>query len=704
MLMNSLFVASALISIAVATAAAPDDQLRITPPRAAAVADDDVRANLQVLAARGCIDSVEDWATELAPGTRVSGNRAATLLRKLAGLSAPVASTEEAISQLAARRVITSPAFWRQHAVADSTCSADDLAVVVRRVVARFWKPIPLPASFAAPPLQPLTPRTMRDRYDVVIAGAGTGGCGAAVQAARMGCSVLLVEETDLVGGQAFAAGVTSMDEGKPLIRERGLYRELCGLIQAHYAPLGVDFVTAYWQNTPAAEPHVGRDLLLRMLGHANTIGAVDLVTAARVTKVHKQGNAVEGVDIETLSPPSFTRPVSCSILIDATEWGDVIPLTGARYRTGNCTSDAVDERRQVQQLTWTAVVKRYAEGVPTELRVSTPPPGYAVYLPRFRTSVVRGEPGDITAPPRGTPWSWSRLIGYRGMPDSLQREPNGGITRTHLNFNNDHPVTVADVEDPVRRRETCRDALVKTLCLLHYVQTELGHDDWSVADDEGFDTPLHRAEIEELIAARPELATFRDVLRHFPVMPYVRESRRIIGVSTLRAREIERRPGTPVQFPDTVALADYAIDLHGSMTEDNLEQGLDRADDMPTKFGDRGLGPFAIPFRCFVPETIDGLLAAEKNISQSRLVNGATRLQPSTLNMGQAAGAIAALAVRQQRPPRAVDPADVQQVLLAAGCPLAIAPVSAPRGSEAWVAEQRAALGKAAPSARFQP
>lgn len=50
--------------------------------------------------------------------------------------------------------------------------------------------------------------------YSVVVAGAGTGGISAAIQAARMGSKVLLTEETDLLGGQIGAAGVTSTDIG----------------------------------------------------------------------------------------------------------------------------------------------------------------------------------------------------------------------------------------------------------------------------------------------------------------------------------------------------------------------------------------------------------------------------------------------------------------------------------------------------------
>src|SRR5215470_16856947 len=50
--------------------------------------------------------------------------------------------------------------------------------------------------------------------FDVVVVGAGIGGSAAAIQAARLGARVAVVEETDCVGGQMNCAGVTSMDEG----------------------------------------------------------------------------------------------------------------------------------------------------------------------------------------------------------------------------------------------------------------------------------------------------------------------------------------------------------------------------------------------------------------------------------------------------------------------------------------------------------
>lgn len=518
-------------------------------------------------------------------------------------------------------------------------------------------------------------PVELKEQYDVVIAGAGTGGFGAAVQAVRMGASVLLLEETDWIGGQMNAAAVTSMDEGGTLVRERGLYREFCAQVEAYYEPLGKSPETAYGGSHICLEPRVGQKLLYAMIERARGRGTLDVILRATVTKVLKQGDTVTGVVVEQATPSGKqTRTIRSRVLIDATEWGDVIPLTGARYRVGNCTSDAIDPQRKIQMLTWTAVIKRYPEGVPAELRMANPPPGYTDKVRQyFANTLVDGD--KVSS--KTKPWTWATFLSYRAMPDSSQPGNWPVITRTHMNYNNDYEARIADVESSVSRLKTCRAARLKTLHLLYYVQTALGKADWSVANDEGYDTPFNREQIDQWIQDQPELAPYRPILYHFSVMAYARESRRIIGQHTLTAREIERSAGRPVQFPHTVALGDYAVDLHGSATPALLEPGLDRPEDIPHAFGNRGVGPFAIPFECFIPEKVDGFLPAEKNLSQSRLANGATRLQPSTMLMGQAAGAIAALAVKHHCRPRDVDPVLVQCALLDARTTLLITPLS---------------------------
>lgn len=663
--------------------------ITLATPLCAATSPQQIAHDITALTDSKIVSDAAYWWEHLADGGKCDGAKVAVLITEIARMLEPGTTAEDALAVLSARGMIGTPDYWQQHAVAGGICDSKNVSILFNRAATRL--PVPIPASVNATPLPILSAEKIRDHYDIVIAGAGTGGCGAAVQAARMGKSVLLLEETDWIGGQMNAAAVTSMDEGGTLVRERGLYREWCGMIAAHYRPLGIDCETAYWHRHVCVEPRVGRTLLRTLLGDARgDKGILDLVCQARVIGVTKSGDQITGVKIECVSPTGkTTHEVSSKILIDATEWGDVIPLTGARYRTGNCISGEIDPARHIQSITWTAVVKQYPDGVPDTLRVTTTPPDYAKYAKSFAKGLVLGLDDDVKRPPKGTAWGFDRFIGYRGMPDSSRPPAGRVITRTHLNYSNDQPATIADLEDPTVRIATCRTAIVKTLCLLHYIQTEIGKSDWSVANDEGFDTPYNRAQMDEFIASQPDLAPYRAVLYHFSIMPYARESRRIIGIKTLTAHEIERVKAKPIQFPNTVAIGDYAVDLHGSMSAPYLELDLDHEEDIPHKFGERGVGPFAIPFECFIPEKIDGFLPAEKNISQSRMVNGATRLQPHTMLMGQAAGAIAALAIEQGIQPRALDPIAVQNVLLDAGCPLTIDAVAAPRDTPEWKAQQ---------------
>ena len=73
------------------------------------------------------------------------------------------------------------------------------------------------------------------------------------------------------------------------------------------------------------------------------------------------------------------------------------------------------------------------------------------------------------------------------------------------------------------------------------------------------------------------------------------------------------------------------------------------------------------------ISKNIEGLIAAEKNLSMSRLAASALRLQPITMMTGQAAGVLAALSVQKGIPPREVKYEDVRRVLIEAGVNLSL-------------------------------
>lgn len=509
--------------------------------------------------------------------------------------------------------------------------------------------------------------------FDVIVAGGGTGGFGAAIQAARMGCEVLLIEETDWIGGQMTAAGVCTMDEGTNSIRQHGIYQEFCKIADNYYSLMGKKTGTCYYNvRNFAMEPFVGQKILYEMIQNVNKNekGHIDVLLYSKINEVLKEGNRINGIKLEYGLPGNKKfEKINCKVLIDATEYGDVIPLTGAKYRIAKHVSGKINYASKVQDFTWTAIIKEYMDGIPDSLRLLQTPKGYDTY--KKHLSYIKRYANDGYNV-YSNPTSWNTVAHYRGLPNSETLGIDEYTTKTELNIaQNDVPVTVGDCQDPTLRWKKDIDLRVKTLCLLYYIQNELGLK-WSVDTSEGYDTPYNRWITKRMVDEYPELKPYKTVLNYFPVMPYVRESRRIVGLHTLISSEINRIKG-PVSFEDAISINDYPEDLHGSKLPQDMDIDIDPEANSAAESHDwfTRTGPFQVPFGSFIPEKIDGFLAAEKNISQSRLVNGATRLQPSTMLNGQAVGNIAALAVKYGVEPREIPPVLVQWEQLNAGAPL---------------------------------
>ncbi len=532
------------------------------------------------------------------------------------------------------------------------------------------------------------SPRTrqrsrLQDNYDVVVAGGGIGGIAAAIQAARLGVSVLVVEPSSWIGGQATAAGVSTMDDMSRI--KSGLYLEFFSRIKKYYEARGKSVGTCYWDSRSVAfEPHIGLEALVAMVNEARARGknTLDILCNSAVTAVQKEGKQVRGV---TVKSPKGTFKTACKVLIDATEYGDILPLAKTAYRAGNSVSPFIKPDAMIQNITWVAIIRKYPGGVPSHLRPVMPLPGYDLAKRNYESYVTRdGEDFRFVYPVK-IPVNFISHNAYRGLPDSstpwgydASRENWPHITKTGVNWGNDYPGTygwegrrglpVAYLEDPALRLQVERDALIKTLHFIYYLQNELG-ENWSVADDEYQDT---------LPAAAAGLPIeWLEIVRHMPPIPYVRESRRAVGDYTLTSAELLKnslsyRDGqTSHEFFDAIAIGGYILDLHGANTDADMEwQVEERAASAQIN---RPRGPFQVPMRVLIPKDTEGLLAAEKNISVSRLSAGALRLQPICMMTGQAAGALAALSVREGLRLRDVPPVRVQWALLNAGVVLSL-------------------------------
>lgn len=517
--------------------------------------------------------------------------------------------------------------------------------------------------------------------YDVVVAGAGSGGTAAAIQAARLGAHVLLLEETDWLGGQMGSAGVSTMDEGSGLTPPSGLYREFVELMAKHYGNRPVN--TCYTSlDSHCYEPRAIRAVLQQMIDDTNAkqMGHIELVFRDRVTKVFSQGKRVTGVET------ARHGMILSKVLIDATEFGDVLPLTPAAFRAGQSVGLKA-ATTCVQDITYVMILKKYPNGVPRELRMEHPPQGYEEWAPRFR-AVLQKDGNRTTRVP--LPTSFAMHNAYRGLPDpgnSIQYQALDidEISKVSMNWFNDYPTTT-EIFDRAKRQKFVCAAKLKTMMNLFYIQHELGGSDWSVANDEGYDTAFNRED-----NSCPNIPReFKAIEMLMPQAPYVRESMRLVGLHTLTGGEI-RRPAprhiAVTNFPDSIAVGDYPDDMHGCNTEPTLEHNLERLTDKP--YGSPS-GPMQVPLETLIPTDTDGLLAAEKNISASRIANGAVRLQPITMLTGEAAGTLAALAVLRNVQPREVPAVDVQTELLRSGSILAMEPMDdLAQGSLLWQAAQ---------------
>lgn len=119
-----------------------------------------------------------------------------------------------------------------------------------------------------------------------------------------------------------------------------------------------------------------------------------------------------------------------------------------------------------------------------------------------------------------------------------------------------------------------------------------------------------------------------------------IRETRRIEGLYALTLDDAVNGK----KYEDTIALSGYPIDIH-----DPTGKGV-QANDI------EGDGSYGIPYRCLVPKVIDNLLMGGRCISTTHEALATTRLTPSCMATGQAAGTAAALSIKDGVAPRDLD------------------------------------------------
>src|SRR5699024_4081572 len=181
---------------------------------------------------------------------------------------------------------------------------------------------------------------------DIVIAGVGMGGCLAALSALRNGLSVIMAEETDWIGGQLTQQGVSCPDEHQ-WIEEFGAtqsYHDLRSAIREYYKryyPLtGAARSRQYLDPGNGAvsrichEPRVALAVLYDLLLPYLSAKKLILLLNHKVVRADVSNDKIRALEAENLLRREKII-LSAPYFIDATELGDLLPMTGTEYVTG---------------------------------------------------------------------------------------------------------------------------------------------------------------------------------------------------------------------------------------------------------------------------------------------------------------------------------------------------------------------------------
>ncbi|MGC9092768.1 MAG: FAD-dependent oxidoreductase [Bacteroidota bacterium] len=449
-------------------------------------------------------------------------------------------------------------------------------------------------------------------RYDVLVVGGGTGGIAAGIQSARSGAKTAIVEEFSWLGGMLSAAGVSAADGNDNL--PSGIWEEFRQAVWKHYG--GKQAVSTGWVSNTCFEPHVADSIFKSMAAKELNL---QVFYNYRFLHVLKKENKVLGAVF--VNDAGKQLRIYAKVTVDATELGDVFKDAGAGYDVGmeaksyTGESWALDSSNDVlQDITYVATLKDYGKGAE---RTIPRPASYDSSL--FFCSCKSDECPQAV-------YTCEQMLNYGKLPNHkyMINWPIHG---------NDFPFDASELNYE-QRKKVFQEAKEKTLCFVYYIQHELGYRNLGLADDE------------------------YPTADRLPFMPYIREGRRVQGMVRLTVNYLLQPYSQPDKLYRTyVAVGDYPIDSHVDQNPKAPRRSLPR------------IPSFGIPMGCLIPKSINGLLVAEKGISVSNIVNGASRVQTCVLLTGQAAGLLAAYAANHDIEPRDVKVREIQRRLLDAGC-----------------------------------
>lgn len=518
---------------------------------------------------------------------------------------------------------------------------------------------------------------------DVLVAGAGVGGCAAALAAAEAGLQVVLTDPYAWIGGQ-LTSQITPPDEHGWIERVgcTAAYRRYREAVRAHYRAHTrlTDEARANprlnpgngWVSPLCHEPAVAHTVLRDLLAPHVAAGRLTVLTRhvpVEVTSAQPDTLAAVAFDDEI---EGRRVVVEARWFLDASELGDLIALAGAesvtgaesRAMTGEPSARDGHAPTGAQAFSVCCAIDHLAgedHTIPKPAQYEAwrdyvPPvtPAWTGRLlsweaphPRTMEPVrYRFNPNQEAARAFEGLWSYRRILDRHVFAPGTYASDICVINWVMLDHIGGDLVTAT----PERRREIEAGAREQTRALVYWLQTD------APRPDGGQGWPGLRL--------RGDVTGTSDGLA---MAPYIRESRRLQALVTVVEQHVAAasRPGQArgEPYPDSVGIGYYRIDLHPSVCGDN--------------YIDVEALPFQIPLRALVPVRVRNLLAAAKNIGTTHVTNGCYRLHPIEWNIGEAAGALAAYCRTHHTVPHQVATdarrrADYQRVLIDRGVELA--------------------------------
>jgi hypothetical protein len=501
-----------------------------------------------------------------------------------------------------------------------------------------------------------------RVKCDVLIAGGGVGGVAAAIRLSTRypHLKICLTEETDWLGGQMTAQGVSAFDENY-LIETAGAcrsyqnFRRSIRAIYESYKLSSIGKAQPYlnpgtsWVTYLAFEPKYALRVLEETLNPAISSGALRIFPRTKAVEVNKRGGEVLTANLDDGEVTSF-EPRIC---LDATELGDLLPLASLPYRVGSDSKADTGEKHapidgnkeNVQDFVFPFVI----DLKPGTTNVITQPPHFEEFesekkfsfndFKMFEVSSLKND-GNRKVQPF---WTYRRLIARENFDDPLYP-----FDVAMINWDS-NDIRGQNIIDQKPALQTDRLALAKSLSLgfLYWLQTKAPRDEGGTGYPE--------------LELRTDVLGTSDGLSKFP---YIREARRIIPIKTIVEQDIVASTNPDArarQMPDTLGIGLYPVDIHGWQEVRGAGQ--------ETK-------PFQIPLSALIPLSGGKLLPACKNIGVTHITNGAYRLHPVEWAIGEAQGEVAAYSLRHHLKPAEILSNSkhlfaLQRNLIEAGSPL---------------------------------